>query len=409
MSANKFVNSNPNFNFTNIVPQSNQRSNDRLSDMACNNNIMLEPRLQEYMKKKRYYKDNQIEPCITPEKEFQITPMDIRIMKQFLKGNRKIYDKKTYNKMLPKNCPTPRFPSEDFKDDPRVPKIEKSKQKYPCPTNRGMFGNENNDRHYEDPIEREPRMIDARDFPEMGRGFDLNSTRFNPRLDPKIDPGIEKHPKEQSQFYLPPNPPKCQQQTWPNNDPEESEYRLTSQQRKQQRQKHTCEDATQDLRNKYMVGDLSTGNRQYLPDDNGKFEFVDKTDYTGDSYCAENAPTYGGVSEMDLDNKMVIPSVGSKSRRDMGSNNYRLETYFAPDNKRQKRDTEVEADLIRGMPSYRPKNKSYGYRNPDENYFDYIDEDFRYDSVEPWERGGIATRLDNKSLAKNRKYEREIM
>ena len=75
------------------------------------------------------------------------------------------------------------------------------------------------------------------------------------------------------------------------------------------------------------------------------------------------------------------------------------------------RDSELEADLIKGMPSSRVKNRSYGYRNPQENYFDYIDEDYQSPdtSVQSWVRGGESTRLENKNPAKNRVYNRVVM
>jgi hypothetical protein len=62
------------------------------------------------------------------------------------------------------------------------------------------------------------------------------------------------------------------------------------------------------------------------------------------------------------------------------------------------------------MPSSRPHNRSYGYRNPQENYYDYLDPDFQNpELIEPWIRGGEATRTDNKNPAKNKVYNRVVM
>jgi hypothetical protein len=73
------------------------------------------------------------------------------------------------------------------------------------------------------------------------------------------------------------------------------------------------------------------------------------------------------------------------------------------------KDTDLETSMIRGMPHN--TGKSYGYRNPEEHYYDYIDPDFNApeNTVESWTRGGDATRTSNKKTAKSRpQYARQI-
>ena len=53
--------------------------------------IMLEPRLQEYIKKKKYITDNNMKPCITPEKEYNITGRDLKALRSFFKGSKQNY------------------------------------------------------------------------------------------------------------------------------------------------------------------------------------------------------------------------------------------------------------------------------------------------------------------------------
>lgn len=70
-----------------------------------------------------------------------------------------------------------------------------------------------------------------------------------------------------------------------------------------------------------------------------------------------------------------------------------------------------ETEKVKSMPSNnRPRNRSYGYRNPVENYFTYIDRDFNNPdySVLPFPRGGDATRNENKKLS-SQSYVREIL
>lgn len=391
----------PKFNFNNIVQPSENESGDRLQNMLCEGNIMLEPRLQEYLKKKRYYRDNNVEPCITPEKEFMITSSDLKILRSFLGGNRKIYQKKTYNKLISsKQHKKPQFPSSKFKDDKRVPKIEKPGYgSVPqTPLNRGMFAPDRNNRYYEDVENTESKMMDARDFPKFvyqGNGFDSSATRFNPRLDPKIDPGSEDKNKYESQFRIPPNP-----------------YKKETRDSRKDSHVNLYRGSPNDPRNKNIISDLSDQDFNDNDMDMGKnYGMINNESHNQHStvrarYGSDQLPSYSTASEMDLENKVVIPNMASKSKKDLNNEDYRFEPYYG---KNILRDSELESDLVRGMPSSRPRNRSYGYRNPDENYFDYIDEDFRYDSVEPWERGGLPTRLENKSLAKNREYNRPIM
>lgn len=53
--------------------------------MDCNK--MIEPRLLEYLRKKKYYMKNNITPCISLEKEYVITKNDIRLIKNYLESN----------------------------------------------------------------------------------------------------------------------------------------------------------------------------------------------------------------------------------------------------------------------------------------------------------------------------------
>ena len=384
---------------------------DKLKYMTCDGNIMLEPRLQEYLKKKIYYKENNITPCISLEHEFQITPIDKNILRDFLKGKKDVYNKpvEKYEKNS-KSSGKPKFPSSSWAKDPRVPYIESNKEKQqPTPVNRGMFVPDKNSRYYEDPISNEAasnQIIDPRDFPPYeygGEGVNINDLKFNPRPDPRIDENyipnprdlkhrkIESCTKYSSQYKIPVDP---------SSQPKVNNIR-------ERRKKH-CHD-----RYKEIFGDDGDtkirGSPEYDNRNNYKnYQHLPKPEIRGvdQRYGNMNIPTYSGLADMDLDNKVVTPTVGSRSK-EISTGNYRFESYFGtPDC----RDTQMETELIRGMPSYRPRNRSYGYRNAEENQYQYLDEDFQSaDRVEPWERGGTATRNTNKELAKNTNYTREII
>jgi hypothetical protein len=391
------------------------------------NQMSLEPRLQEYMNKKKFYKQNNITPGIPVEHEFQITKEDRKLLRSYLRGNTDVYKKYdvVYNQLEKKSHSHTKkrqyFPSREFRDDPRVPEIQKNENtRNILPVNRGMFVPENRGRYYDEPetTGMGKAMLDSRDFPEFvydevknqrkpvtgesfdsvnynkdipidGRGFNQNHDQFFPTIDPKIDPGRERHSKYNSQFRIPPDP-------------------------------YTRE-TDPDPRNKFIISDLREPyvnrqrNDQYNGYDNGNkymnYNTIGDYEMRGDETSTkqfDQIPRYSAASDMDLDNKVVIPNLKTTSK-DLDYSDYRLESYFGQD--RNTRDPDVESDLVRGMPASRAHNRSYGYRNPSENYFQYLDQDFQNpdNSVMGFPRGGEATRLDNKKMAKNQKYERRIM
>lgn len=377
---------------------------DKEKNMLLSGEVMLEPRLQEYLKKKTFYRKNNIAPCISPELEYQITPFDKKIIKAYLSGKKDIHNPKYYDKFETKQeAEKQYFPSREFRNDKRVPKVEKQDPYSQKPVNRGMFVPDNNDRYYEDKPSNKNMMISPRDFPPYqydGTGYNITESKFNPRIDSQIDPGPAKyheiHQKNNSQYRINPNP-----------------YSKTT---------------DPDPRNKYIISDLlSKANKakeeinkhnqqtqqQYSDYDDTKvykdYKLMDdvKNPKQESRYGQMNVPTYNAASEMDLDNKVVVPNIACNSKRGGENLNYRFETYFA----RKDHKNEDAENELRGMQSYRTHNRSYGYRNPEEHYFQYIDDDFQSGdlSVEPWVRGGEGSRMNNKAMAKNRTYTREIM
>lgn len=282
---------NNNFNFNNEVM--NEKMSGSCLQMKCENNIMLEPRLQEYIKKKKTYKKSGFVPCISLEKQYQITEMDIKVMKAFLKGNKQIYGKYfiTDNIERAKDFDEENknfFPSRHFEKDPRVPDIKK-----PCydkPVNMGMFADEN-----------------------TGSPYFLNETIQNKK---SLDRYQAKHP---------------------------------------------------DYNKGYLMSDLS--------DTNSLDQF------------------YKDIT--------ITHTKPKTNKRSLDTSHYNFDTQFDPV---LSRNVKMENELMLGTPTY-PRNRSYGYRNPQENYFNYLEEEpHAVNYVEPWTRGGEVTRLDNKKMA----HERDI-
>ena len=444
---------------------------DALKNNICTGGIMLEPRLQEFVKKKMYYKENKIDPCIKPEKEFQISKQDIKTLKRFFKGDKDLYSLRYNEKVLAskhrgivkerkdkyydqRSKRSKRrkqyFPSKAFRDnDPRVPVPLKDKPNRPV--NMGMFVPDEGETYFEGNVNVDNPRMDMRDMSGLdlsNSGFDLNDTRFDPRNDPYIYPGTEEFSKYGSQFRVNPkkqshyrnkefNPLhknkrvrsdiKC-----PSNKNIPTNKSLNDRFHEKSFAKHLrCGVASPtdrngcfaDRRNNYIISDLGSSNKQKFNEfnlnnlgggnsnfasfsknnfeDNKLIENFDKAFKSDSRYANYSEPVFSEKSTMDTELKVVIPKMSSKSN-DLNSSTY-IPNIHLDQHKNNLVDdwnSELESTMILGMPTR--TRKSYGYRNPFENYFQYVEEDFvNPDNTQlPWPRGGAATRNFNKTEAR---------
>lgn len=376
------------FSFSNRVYPSKVDIVDMVKHMRCDGSIMLEPRLQEYIKKKQHYKKNGIELCYPLEKEFQITKKDKKMIKRFLQGGTDIYDYDN-NEFGMRNERKKRkqyFPSKAFRDnDERVLKV--NKQTRDAPPNLGMFAPNAGESYYEGPVTNfdENSIIDSRYFSNgYGfKGFNLNESRFDPRTDTKMEYGLEEFNKYDSQ------------------------YRVDPQFRYEQ----------VDPRNKYIISDLTKGehshgqntlasNYQFEQRDYDNYNLLDEDVQTilgrRDSYASQVVPTFSDKSNMDLRNKVNIPNINASGKKDLNTSGYVRSPFINTMDgiTNSMTNANIETEMIRGMPTR--TQKSYGFRNPNEHYFHYIDDDFQNpdNSVLPFMQGGESSRLNNKKLAK---------
>lgn len=327
--------------------------------LPMTSNMMLEPRLQEYLKKRKLYKQSGYVPSVPLEREFSITNTDKKLLNAYLKGNLDIYEKEQYDNLISKKQKTKSFPSSNFVEDSRVLKSDKQPQK--LPSNRGMFVPDKNNRYYDDPIvETNKTIFDSRDFAEdKFKGFDIFESKFNPTFDPKINPGYEKYDK-------------C-----------DSQYRISD--------KSIYDECKYKNKNEPQRNDFNHNVNRTDPHETFlNYDLID--DYK---------------TNMDRIKAYAREKTNKPKQKQPKMKKHPDATYYKHI---QEIDADIETELLKGMPNMRPKNRSYGYRNPAENYFDYIDEDFQNpDNTDLWPRGGSATRLDNTVIAKNRTYVREMM
>lgn len=351
-----------------------------LKNIRCDGGMSLEPRYQEYLKKKQYYKDNNIKPCVSLEKEFMITKDDISKMRSFLKGNRDIYNPKKDWVKKDYCHPTQFFPSQDFKDDPRVPKPIKPDKHKPV-SNMGMFYPEGRGQYYETNAQELDGPLDLRDM----TGFDLNDTRLDPRSDPHIYPGIEQFSKRESQYNVIEN----RSTISPNNKKRHRRRKKTDMEKLSGYSKsHT---------NDYMdVGhacDTSPGKIDTIRDMSDRYNNID-------------SPALENTEYMRREKNIVIPRVVKESTKNVRTSQYSDNTYMDPTDSYG--DKDLETCLASSMPSI--TRKSYGFRNPSEHFYQYIDTDIQNPDnvVFPIPRGGISTRIDNTSSAK-KPYYRDVL
>lgn len=337
----------------------------QLKNIRCDGGLSLEPRLQEYIKKKKRYKDDNIKPCISLEREFMITKDDLSKIKAFMKGNRNIYGMTDWP-MRDICHKKPIFPSKGLRDDPRVPKPVKPEIHTPV-KNRGMFYPETGSSYYDDPFKTLDKPIDLRDV----QGFDLDDTRFDPRSDPKMFAGREENSRDASHYQV---------------------------RRKQVSNKHKKKVAS---RRKKSMKDIIG----YTNDVNNNMDVtifpnsrLDTLMNMSDRYKKLDEPVYQDVPNMKYEKDYVVPNITYRSNQNLTSD-------YLGDN--EYGDVNLETCMTHGMPTH--TTKSYGYRNPSEHYYQYIDDDIQDPDhvVLPFPRGGIPTRLENTQTAEP--YYRDVM
>jgi len=255
--------------------------------------------------------------------------------------------------------------------------------------------------------------------------YDINNVKFNPRSDPKMTPKYDPHVNYHDFKH------------YTGKNKYDSKYRVGGQPKKSSLKNkgrdHNCNlkknndglDRTMDDYLLYKDNDINSYNSEYSPIREGDYDSMNNygdfdcnygADFTH-SYTSQNTRIpiirektrsnnydYDYEHEQKSDstfdevNKVNIPSTTLNRKKDLSTSDYRLRN-FRNDIEKIKEKKNIETEMIRGMPE--KTSKSYGYRNPAENYFSYIDMDeFRNSGVEPWSRGGDATRVQNKAKSK---------
>jgi len=312
----------------------------KVENMLCDGNIMIEPRIQEYIKKKKFYKQNNLHTSVNIENEFQITKKDKAIIKKILNGKTNIYNnKKNDNEIKRKNR---YFPSSKngIRDDHRVPKLKNTKK-----IDRYDVSNHYADKRLDFDEDKSELFYNKKNNVEILDPMILSDTYASLGMKKKISQNKIENKRE-------------------NKRENEIENRI--------------------FNNKLLddgVNKILTRNKRYdnmqqrvSRNDNNMYKKFDEINYQN--------------------NKNIMPNI-SKSK------NLNIINYKKISNLHNLPQDNLETELIRGMPSH--TMKSYGYRNPEEHYFDYIEDDIQNANnvILPYPRGGVSTRLTNKNQIKN--------
>lgn len=325
------------------------------------NNISLEPRLQEYLEKKKFYETNNVKLDRSLENEYSITKTDMDIIRKYMNGEKNLYDERTMTNMLDLVEVKKGFVSDKLKNDPRFDRMQKKLDRQnEANRQRNNYSNynnnifkfdyqtENNNLNKEEDEEdsfKQSTFLDSKFIETDNKYRILNNEMYKKGIKPNyLNKAIT--PKMQMKNYVP--------------------YGENLDKLSVNHNHNTMK----------IIGELDS--------------YVDKTNtiYQGNEYDKRN-------TRVNTTNKCYINTSSYQPIPYMGT-------------KEGLKDINIETDIKCSYPTRGAK--SYGYKNPSEHYFDYINDDFQKaeHTVLPFMRGGISSRDDNHKHIKEKHYKREF-
>lgn len=369
--------------------------------------IQLEPRLQEYMRRRKFNEENDIEPAIPEEKEFCITPYDLKIIKRYNQGSKKLYTSRRLGQD-PHFIKPDAFEFEDadvaFKQDPRYQRqLRKAQSHRDAQKKTRDFEGIDEDYtifHQSNPYDLKPEkrsqriakpyddpdnnldddfegtfddtvMMDSRDLVLGSSRPVRNSSRTNARNSTR-DFDYDQYQKGNQK-----------------GNPDRGEYCYSP-------NRHSANSKSNTYHHTPKIDYRQRLTKDRMTVAGGMEHSRELTDIIGnlDSYNKHLNKTYDYVeSEADLDTYTFTPGTRSATQRDTASSYQAIPFGYG----NGLPDISVEESLKGGIRD--SSKKSIGFKNPFENQFDYISQDvsdYRH-TVQMWPQ---PTRGQNVEIAR---------
>lgn len=363
------------------------------SDAMCNDSIMLEPRLMEYLNRKKIFSENDIDSVISLEKQYSITPDDKRRIKKFTKGKRNLYTrtrlKKDSHFIDPMGTSSGFKTMEDeFKNDPRFKKLQKKMQRQKnAQKHRHNYGNMTN--NYDMYRQRTPYDYmddDSRAVNDHRHSTGYSSSGYTTeRMAPKKRQRRQTNQYRDDSYML---DTKNQESLYDNPN-----Y-LHHPKRRSNMTYHSRPRTSRNRRLGYsQMGEGELTNPYHS---NSVKNIIGELN----SYKNDVNDPFVRPADMDYSNNKVIPSVSSNRKRG-NRNSYMSVPHM---HRNGLRNIDMDNYVRYGVNSR--ASKSVGYENPAEHYFQYIDNDIQNPDHVVNDRG-LPSRSYNRKTA--RPYRREIM
>lgn len=313
----------------------------------CNqdDSLMMEPRLLEYIKKKKFYKENNIHSEVL-DKQYAITKTDMSKIKEFMKGEKEKLNRNIHKDFVDASEAT--FPSSEFKKDKRLDRIKAKQQREIEATEQ---------RHDYNVISKSYDMYRSDRPFASASGDDFRKSSFHPN-DWFKNSRNEINDELNREFDVVPKRSFAKSNTYVNAPTMYNGY--LSDRTVVENNKHTIDD---------IIGQLDSYGKR------------DKT-YNKWSKKIENENNYMPVPLMG-----ISPSGGNCNIEGID------------------KDIDVDSDMRFGMTPFRG-GKSLGYRSVAEHAFSYISSDIQDPNHVVMERG-VPSRNFNKQTA--RPFKRDIL
>ena len=343
--------------------------------------INLEPRLIEYLKRRKYYEENNIDVVVPLEKQYMITKHDMNIIRKYLNNEPQSEDEtddngyrnvKNYGDLI--DVSRSHFPTTQMHDE-RLDRINKKMQKE---KEANLYrSNTNIMRENYDMYNRNFSSTTSKDF---SNEFSLDNI-IDEMNDVKLN-NIDGYNKNKQEYFKSNN----QSNNQSNNSNEikfkANEHQYHVQPKIDYNQRLHLEQQREARTN---------------PNFNSKKDLSNILNLRQKSYRQPELPKYAYESKLDVDNKVVLPS--NNCRKANVENLYKnVESMTGG----KLRDVDIENYIkYGGYGNSSSKARSMGWDNPVEHYFQYIDQDIQSAEHVINDRPH-STRLDNREHIKQK-------